>query len=289
MSVHSPSSQLVLLACFFALRLGSVEIVPVPEVVARATQKVKEKNRRSTGDIQDLVRRRAGTRLSTFSSASARAYTPFHPASPLPRGTPRPASPTPALDYVNTPPSLIRPRVRHHSNTPTKRSFSLVPAPDGPAGQNLAGRSIEASGRPKSILGLSGGSHRKAAREAHIHTLPHARSQNSGIIPGHTKRRSMNSSLVPGDLTPKRRFGALASHINVGLGFDRLDRDGQSSSGDEDGAKAVFDGSWTPATTTDDESDGGEAFAFPTSQADVRALQDGKVPVVGSVITSAAG
>jgi hypothetical protein len=195
-------------------------------------------------------------------------------ASPLPRGTPRPTSPTPSFDHAGTPPNLARPRIRHHSNTPTKRSFSLVPVPGGLDGQLVAGRSVEVSGRPRSILGLSGGSHRKAAREAHIHTLAHARLQSgvAGAGSAHAKRRSMSSSLVPGDLTPKRRFGTLAGHTNVGLGFDHLDRgSGHSSSevsaGEEDGGKAAFDGSWTPATTTDDDDESdGEVFAFPTSR-----------------------
>ena len=180
----------------------------------------------------------------------------------------------------------MRPRIRHHSNTPTKRSFSLVPATGSLGGQLLGGRSAESSGRPKSILGLSGGSHRKAAREAHIHTLAHARLQGGGVGvgAGHVKRRSMSSSLVPGDLTPKRRFGTLASHANVGLGFDHHDRSGHLSSGGEEngGGKAVFDGSWTPATTTDDdESDGGEAFTFSASRDGVKTLQKVRVPVFG--------
>lgn len=57
--------QLVLLAAFFAIRIGSVEMVPVPEVVSRAAARVsKEKNRRSTGDIYESARRRAGAPIS---------------------------------------------------------------------------------------------------------------------------------------------------------------------------------------------------------------------------------
>lgn len=186
--------------------------------------------------------------------------------------------------------SLARPRVRHHSNTPTKRSFPLVSGAGTTPAHLVAGRSVEV-GRPKSILGISGGggSHRKAAREAHIHTLAHARLQG-----GHAKKRSMSSSLagvgiVPGDQTPKRRFGTLASHANVGLGIDSVDH--ASSSGGE-GSGRGFDDGWTPASTTDDDSDddggGGGSFAFTTTRSEMDALQDVKVPVVGSGLVSAA-